>query len=160
MDSPTSQLPDCSGARSAEPPRSDADSAFARHIHAFCQQAGQFKEIGTEKFTEAMSRWLSLHYMEAAHRASEEAGEEGLSLDTLHDLSAHMLALRAGDHSVKRLAIQREHNEIQRQLTKEQMERVFEQWLKRPEIMARYQKEKLSPEEKERRIKAVFGITN
>jgi hypothetical protein len=159
MDPGRSHLPVRADVLSVHPPALAATFSFAEHVHAFHEEAGQVQPSGAEKFSETMSRWLALQYMAAAHRASQEAGEAGLPLETLHDLSVHMTGLRAGDHSLERLRLMRERNDILGKLTAERMEKDFERWLKRPEVMKRFQKEKLSPEEKERRIKAVFGIT-
>ena len=158
MEPVTSRLPVRADAHSVNPPASAGSPSLAQHVHAFHEEAGQIQQSGTEKFSETMSRWLALQYMAAAHRASEEAGEAGLPLETLHDLSAHMTALRAGDHSLERLRLLGDRNAIMSKLTTERMEKEFARWLKRPEIMDRFLGPKITPEEKERQMKAVFGL--
>jgi len=84
----------------------------------------------------------------------------GLLLEDLQKLTACLVALRKGDHAREWMELERERLKLAQESTKERMETKFEKWVLRPEVQERFRpKSKMTPEEKERAIKAVFGIT-
>ncbi len=130
-------------------------------VRAQVEAARPGRRKKSETFSGTLAKWISLNLTVTAHRLVLAAGEEGLSLEVLQKLAASVVALRKGDQAEVRMGLAGERLEIARELTEERMEARFDQWLDDPEIMERFRpKPKMSPEEKERRIKAVFGITD
>lgn len=100
---------------------------------------------------DTLAEWLATRYVIAARRLADEAGDDGLDLATLAKLSADVVALRKGDHSAERLRMERERSE-------QFMQARFEEWLKQPGMVERICGPKLTPEEKEARMRKIFGV--
>lgn len=73
----------------------------------------------------------------------------------LRALCADIVELRRGDHSAVRLKIEEERLELERSKDEARMQERFEQWVKQPQIKERVCG-KLSPEERQRRLRQVF----
>ncbi|MEP6670721.1 MAG: hypothetical protein ABJF10_16300 [Chthoniobacter sp.] len=131
---------------------------LAEHLREFSSEVAELKGAGLDSLTDTLAHWLSAHYAGAARRVAEEAGDAGLPLTVLHSLSADIVALRKGDHSAARLALEREWLEVERQKTKERMEKQFEQWMQQPEVRDRFRPSKLSEEERAERIRDILGM--
>jgi hypothetical protein len=148
-------------AGTAEDPMMALFREHSTRVRAQVEAARPGRRKKSETFSSTLAKWISLTLTVPAHRLVLAAGEEGLSLEILQKLAASVVALRKGDQAEVRMELARERLEIARELTEERMEARFDQWLDEPEIMERFRpKPKMSPEEKERRIKAVFGITD
>lgn len=111
-----------------------------------------------DSLTDTLAHWLSAHYAAAARNAAEEAGGSGIPLTVLRGLTADVVALRKGDHSAARLLIEREWVEIEREKGEERMRKQFEEWLKEPGVKERIHGKELSLEERQRRIREIFGV--
>lgn len=107
---------------------------------------------------DALAEWLATRYVIAARDLAAQAGEDGIDLSTLTRLTSDVVALRKGDHSAERLRVERERLEIERERSEERMEARFEQWLKQPGMVERLCGPKLTPEEKETRMRQIFGL--
>jgi len=113
-----------------------------------------------ESLSSTLAQWLMLHFTVTAQRLAEAAGEEGLPLEDLQKLTACLVALRKGDHAREWMELERERLKLAQESSKERMEAKFEKWVLRPEVQERFRPKKMTPEEKERAMKAVFGITD
>ena len=127
----------------------------ARQLRA---EVAAFAEAGVEPLTDTLAQWLTTQYISAARNAGEEAGGAGIPLTILRGLTADVVALRKGDHSAARLLIEREWVEIERGKSEERMRKQFEEWLKEPGTNERLCGKELSPEERERRMREIFGL--
>jgi hypothetical protein len=74
----------------------------------------------------------------------------------LRALCSDIVELRRGDHSSARLKIEQERLELDRSKDEARMQKRFEEWAKQPHIKDRICG-KLSPEERERRLRQIFG---
>ena len=68
------------------------------------------------------------------------------------------MALRKGDHSAERLRFERERLEIERDRCQKHMEEHFEEWLKQPGMADRICGPGLTPQQKDARIRELFGL--
>jgi len=107
---------------------------------------------------DTLAGWLATRYVVTARHLATEAGEDGMDLPTLSALTADVVALRKGDHSAERLRIERERLEIERERGEKNMQARFEEWLKQPGMAERICGPKLTPEEKEARMRQIFGL--
>jgi len=151
-----------SDAPTNEPPSPSQQLDPAERIRAVRAEVEKVRPDGEEEgLSSTLAEWLVMQLTVAAHRATEKAGEEGLSLDTLRKLSGRVCQLRKGDQDAARVEVACERLEIQRQGTRERMEEQFNEWLDQPEIMKRFRPEPpMTYEESQRRIREVFGITH
>ena len=108
---------------------------------------------------DTLAEWLAAQYVLAARRLVRDAGEDGLDLRTLAALNRDLVALRQGDHSAARLAIDRERLELERQRTEERMRVLFEEWLAKPEVTEKLLGKSRTAEERERRLREIFGLS-
>lgn len=107
---------------------------------------------------DTLAEWLASRYVIAANKLSDQAGNEGLDLKTLSSLTADITSLRKGDHTAERLRIERERLEIERERDERRMQEKFEQWLKQPDMVERLCGPTLTPEERETRMRQIFGL--
>ena len=114
-------------------------------------ETAALRHSGGGTVADTLAEWLATRYVIAARRLADDAGEDGLDLATRAKLSADVVALRKGDHSAERLRMERERNE-------QFMQARFEEWLKQPGMAERICGPKLTPEEKEARMRQIFGL--
>ncbi len=145
------------GSRTASDP---STTLFRKHAARVRSQVAACRQNKNESITSTLAQWLTLHFTVTAQRLAEAAGEEGLPLEDLRKLTACLVALRKGEQAEQWMALERERLALAQESTKERMEAKFEKWVLRPEVQERFRKKKMTPEEKERAIKAVFGITD
>ena len=136
----------------------ESDASFPQHIREIVAEVASLKEAGAEALTDTLAHWLTAHYVTAAKRAVANAGPEGLDLKALRGLIADVVALRRGDHSAERLSVEREQLELNRQLLKERMEKLFWEWAIKPENKSRICRSSLTEDERARRIREIFGM--
>ncbi len=107
---------------------------------------------------DTVAEWLAGHYALAARQLAKEAGAGGMDLETLTALAGNIVALRKGDHSAARLRIETERLALERERDESRMRTRFEEWLKEPGIADRLCGPKLTPEERERRMRQIFNL--
>jgi hypothetical protein len=78
-------------------------------------------------------------------------------LRTLHGMCQDFVELRRGDHSGSRLKMEQERLEREREKTEEEVIAHFQRWLKNPEVRDMVCRNYVSPEERERRLREIFG---
>jgi len=133
-------------------------SSLAEHLRELSAEVAALRETGAEALTDLLAHWLAAHYVAAARRAVEEAGSAGIALATLRGLAADAVALRKGDHSAARLRNEQEWLAIEREKDEARMRVKFEEWLKEPGIKERVCGPGLSHEERNRRMREIFGL--
>ena len=78
-------------------------------------------------------------------------------LRTLHGMCQDFVELRRGDHSGARLKMEQERLDRVREKTEEEVIAHFQRWLKNPEVRDLVCQNYVSPEEREARIREIFG---
>lgn len=118
-------------------------------------------ELETGRNTsDILANWLVVQYVSASNRIAQKAGDAGIDLPTLSTLATDVVALRRGDHNAARLRLESERLEIERNRSEQHMNACFEEWLKQPGIAERLCGTDLSLEERERRMREIFGLPN
>lgn len=136
----------------------DREGSLQKQIRELLLEVASLKEAGADALTDTLAHWLTAHYITAAKRIARNAGNKGMDFQTLRALIADVVALRRGDHSAQRLIIEREQLDLNRQLSKERLEKLFLEWAKQPETKDRICGRGLSLEEKNKRIREIFGL--
>ncbi|HXR48928.1 MAG TPA: hypothetical protein VN784_15945 [Candidatus Limnocylindrales bacterium] len=78
-------------------------------------------------------------------------------LRALRGLCQDIVELRRGDHSGARLGMERERLEREREKTEEEVVDHFKRWVKNPQVRDWICRDWVSPEERERRLREIFG---
>ena len=92
-----------------------------------------------ESVTDKLTSWVIPHYVAAARAKVAAAKDPNEQWSVLRILCADLVALRRGDHYVERLRLEGERLEATRQLTQEQKELEFQEWLQRPDVKEKLQ---------------------
>jgi hypothetical protein len=79
-------------------------------------------------------------------------------LRTLRGLCQDIVELRRGDHSSARLQMEQERLEREREKTEEEVLAHFQQWAENPAVRDLIERDRISPEEKTRRIREIYGL--
>lgn len=136
------------------------DGSVREVLSAMAEESAGFRQAAGGAVADALAGWLAGQYVLAARRLAREAGDQGLDLRTLGALTRDLVALRQGDHSAARLAIDGERLELERQRTEERMQALFEEWLTRPEVREKILGKACGPAERDRRIREIFGVSH
>jgi hypothetical protein len=88
----------------------------------------------------------------------EVTEEFGRKLRALRGLCQDIVELRCGDHSGARLQMEQARLEREREKTEEEVVAHFQRWLKNPEVRDLICQDYVSPEERERRLREIFGL--
>jgi hypothetical protein len=101
----------------------------------------------------------------AARYAAALAGWDGEVTDefrrkqrALRGLCQDIVELRRGDHSGARLNLEQERLGREREKTEEEVVEHFKRWVKNPEVRDLICQNWVNPEERERRMRAIFGL--
>ena len=76
----------------------------------------------------------------------------------LRMLCQDVVELRRGDHSASRLRMERERLEADREKTEEEVLEHFQRWAQNRTVREWIEKEFISPAERERRLREIFGL--
>jgi hypothetical protein len=76
----------------------------------------------------------------------------------LRGLYQDIVELRRGDHSGSRLKMEQKRLNEAREKTDEEAIAHFQRWLKNPEVRDFVCQDYISPEERERRLREIFGL--
>jgi hypothetical protein len=136
----------------------ETESSLPEHIRELLAEVSNLEKTGADALTDTLAHWLTAHYVAAAKRAARNAGAKGMDLKTLRGLIADVVALRRGDHSAERLIIEREQLDLNRQLSKERIEKLFWEWATKPENKSRICRSSLSVAEQARRFRKIFHM--
>src|ERR1035437_3073687 len=80
-------------------------------------------------------------------------------LRALRGLCQDIVELRRGDHRGARLKMEQERRKREREKTEEEVIVHFQRWLKNPEVRDMIRQDYVSPEERERRMREIFGLS-
>lgn len=121
------------------------------------EDAAELNVEGRPPLTDTLALWLTARYAVATRQVAAADGAEGWRL--LRELCADIVELRRGDHSAAKLKLERDRLKEAREKTEEEVIEYFKQWANNPKVRAAICGERLSPEEKHRRIMNVFGLS-
>jgi hypothetical protein len=111
------------------------------------------------KLTDHLATVLAVRYAALLQGWNGELTEEfRRELRTLHAMCQDFVELRRGDHSGARLKMEQERLEREREKTEEEVIAHFQRWLKNPEVRDLVCQNYISPEERERRMREIFGL--
>ena len=111
------------------------------------------------KLTDHLATVLAARYAAALAGWDGEVTEEfRRKLRTLRSLCQDIVELRRGDHSGARLNLEQERLGREREKTEEEVVEHFRRWAKNPEVRDWLLKDWISPEERERRIREIYGL--
>ena len=79
-------------------------------------------------------------------------------LRALRGLCQEIVELRRGDHSAARLKMEQDRLAREREKTEEDVITHFQRWLKNPAVRDLIRQDDVSPEERERRLREIFGL--
>jgi hypothetical protein len=77
---------------------------------------------------------------------------------TLRALCTDIVELRRGDHSAARLKVEQERLQLERAKDEQHIQERFEKWLQQPEVKNRICGSKLTPEERQKRLRQIFNL--
>ncbi|MCW5553183.1 MAG: hypothetical protein KIS67_13615 [Verrucomicrobiae bacterium] len=111
------------------------------------------------RLTDHLATVLAARYAAALGGWNGELSESfRRQLRTLRGLCQDIVELRRGDHSGARLQMERERLEREREKTEEEVVAHFQQWAENPAVRKWIQRDRISPEEKARRIREIYGL--
>lgn len=130
--------------------------AQARELAA---DAGEITAATDGRLTDHLATVLAVRYASALHGWNGEVTEDfRKKLRALRGLCQDVVELRRGDHSGARLQMERERLEREREKTDAEVIAHFQRWLKNPAVRDLVCQDHLSAEERERRMREIFGL--
>lgn len=103
---------------------------------------------------------LTARYVAAlAEWDGDPEGGNGRKLRVLRALCQDVVELRRGDHSAARLKIENERLREQQDWTEEELIEHFQRWAQNPKVRAAICGGCLTPEQKEQRLREIFGLS-
>ena len=110
------------------------------------------------RMTDHLATVLAARYASALAGWQGEVTEEfRRKLRALRGLCQDIVELRRGDHSGARLRMEQERLDRERERTEEEVVAQFQQWVSNPQVRDLVCQGWASPEERERRLRAMFG---
>ena len=111
------------------------------------------------KLTDHLATVLAARYAAALAGWNGEITEEfRRTLRLLHGLCQDIVELGRGVHSGARLTLEQERLEREREKTEEEVVEHFKHWVENPEVRDWVCQDWVSPEERERRLRAILGL--
>jgi hypothetical protein len=121
--------------------------------------AGEITAATDGKLTDHLATVLAVRYAAALAGWDGELSDEfRKKLRALRGLCQDIVELRRGDHSGARLKMEQERLERDREKNEEEVVAHFQRWLKNPEVRDLVCQNFVSPAERERRIREIFGL--
>jgi hypothetical protein len=120
--------------------------------------AGEITAATDGMLTDHLATVLAVRYASALSGWNGEVTDEfRKKLRALRGLCQDIVELRRGDHSGARLKMEQDRLEREREKTEEEIVTHFQRWLKNPEVRDLICRDYVSPEERERRMREIFG---
>ena len=119
------------------------------------EEAVELQAGGRPPLTDTLALWLAARYAVATRQVRETEGAEGWR--RLRELCGDIVELRRGDHSAERLRLEREALEVQRQQSQDKLKKLFWEWARQPENKNQICGPILTPEQRARRIREIYG---
>jgi hypothetical protein len=113
---------------------------------------------GAQPLADQMAGWVTVRYLLAVRKLVEKSEDGEPDLKVLREFCHNIVALRRGDHSAARLKMEQERLEREREKTEEEVVAHFQRWLKKPAVRDLVCQDYVSPEERERRLREIFGL--
>jgi hypothetical protein len=111
------------------------------------------------RLTDHLATVLAARYAAALAGWDGEVTEEfRRKLRLLRSLCQDIVELRQGDHSGARLNLEQERLGREREKTEEEVVEHFKRWAKNPEVRDWICQDWVDPAERERRLRAIFGL--
>jgi hypothetical protein len=111
------------------------------------------------RLTDHLATVLAVRYASALSSWNGEVTEDfRKKLRALRGLCQDIVELRRGDHSGARLKMEQERLEREREKTEEEVVEHFQRWIKNPEVRDLICQNYVSPAERERRLREIFGL--
>lgn len=130
--------------------------AQARELAA---EANEIETATDGRLTDHLATVLAARYACALSGWNGEVTEEfRRQLRALRGLCQDIVELRRGDHSGARLQLERERLEGTREKTEEEVVAHFERWARNPQVRDWICQDWVSPEERQRRMREIFGL--
>ncbi len=128
-------------------------------VRELAADAAEMEAATVGRLTDHLATVLAGRYATALAGWDGEATDEfRRKLRVLHGLCQDIVELRRGDHSGGRLKMERERLEREREKSDEEVVAHFERWAKKPEVRDWISKDWITPEERERRLREIFGL--
>ena len=109
---------------------------------------------------EHLATVLTARYAAALADWQGEASDEfRRKLRSLRALCQDIVELRRGNHSAARLKIEQERLARDRKQTEEEVLEYFERWARNPQVRDWICSDSLTPEERQRRLREIFGLS-
>ncbi len=111
------------------------------------------------RLTDHLATVLAVRYASAMSGWNGEVTEEfRRKLRALRGLCQDIVELRRGDHSGARSKMEQDRREREREKTEQEVFAHFERWLKNPAVCDLVCQNYVNPEERERRMREIFGL--
>ena len=120
-------------------------------------ETGELQPAGAQPLADQMAGWITVRYLMALRRLAEKNDGDEIDLKTLREFCQDVVAVRRGDHSAARLKMEQDRLEREREKTEEEVVAHFQRWLKNPAVRDLICQDYVSPEERERRMREIFG---
>jgi Protein of unknown function (DUF3486) len=122
--------------------------------------AGEITSATDGKLTDHLATVVAVRYASALAGWNGDVTEElRKKLRALRGLCQDIVELRRGDHSGARLQMEQERLGREREKTEEEVVSHFQRWLKNPEVRDLVCQNWVKPEERERRMREIFGLS-
>jgi hypothetical protein len=122
------------------------------------RDVGELQPPGSPPLADQMAVWLAARCLMAVQKLAGKSGDGGMELKVLRELLRDVVAVRRGDHSGARLKMEQERLERAREKTAEEVIARFQRWLKNPEVRDLVCQNYVSPEERARRLREIYGL--
>jgi hypothetical protein len=134
-----------------------AHQAAMAEVRRVVAEAKELSKGADGALTDNLAAWTAGRYAIATRQLAAKDGNGPVDWNLLRALCHDLVDLRRGDHSAEKLRMERERLEMDRAEQKEHLEKQFWEWAKqhREKIC---QGAVLSAEEKEARIRQIFGL--
>jgi hypothetical protein len=121
--------------------------------------AGEITAATDGRLTDHLATVLAVRYASALPGWNGEVTDElRRKLRALRGLCQDIVELRRGDHSGARLKMEQDRLEREHEKTEEEVVAHFQRWLNNPEMRDLVCQNYVSPEERERRMREIFGL--
>jgi hypothetical protein len=129
------------------------------HASELAADAKELGEATDGKLTDHLATVLAARYATALVEWDGEVTEEfRRKLRALRGLCQDVVELRRGDHSGARLNMERERLDRETEKTEAEVLEHFKRWASKPDVREWVSKNWISPEERERRMREIFGL--
>jgi hypothetical protein len=129
-------------------------------VRELVADAGELARVTDGALVEHLATVLAARYAAAlADWSGEPTAESRRQLRALRSLCQDIVELRRGDHSAARLKIEQERLQRERDQTEEELVEHFKRWARNPKVRDWICCDSLSPEERERRLREIFGLS-